>query len=291
VSGKDGHGPENEQKMISTLIYGLTIGGILYIISVGLSLTFGSMRIVNFAHGMIYTTGAYLLVTTLPFIRNNFFLGILIAILVVIPISFTIERFILRRLYGQSIDYAIIATYAILLIGVGLVKWIWGTSPIPLSDPVGKSVTFLSIQVPVYRLIIIAVSFAICVSLWLFFKKTVVGKIIIAGLQDREAVRSLGISVDKYFSFVFVLGSCLAALGGVLYAPITTVHPYMGFHILLISFAVVIVGGLGSLKGTTISAFVLGMVMAITGRFWGPAAEAMVFAVMAVVLIYKPIEL
>jgi branched-subunit amino acid ABC-type transport system permease component len=276
--------------MIGTLIYGLTIGGILYIISIGLSLTFGSMRIVNFAHGMIYTTGAYILITALPLIRNNFFLGLLIAILVVIPISFIIEKFIVRRLYGESIDYAIIATYAVLLIGVDLVKWIWGTSPIPLSDPVGKSVTFLSIEVPVYRLIIIAVSLAICVGLWLFFKKTIVGKIVIAGLQDREAVRSLGISVDKYFSIVFVLGSCLAALGGVLYAPITTVHPYMGFHILLISFAVVIVGGLGSLKGTTISAFVLGMVMAITGRFWGPAAEAMVFAVMAVVLIFKPIE-
>ena len=290
MSGRAGHRPEDERSMIGTLIYGLTIGGILYIISIGLSLTFGSMRIVNFAHGMIYTTGAYILITALPLIRNNFFLGLLIAILVVIPISFIIEKFIVRRLYGESIDYAIIATYAVLLIGVDLVKWIWGTSPIPLSDPVGKSVTFLSIEVPIYRLIIIAVSLAICVGLWLFFKKTIVGKIVIAGLQDREAVRSLGISVDKYFSIVFVLGSCLAALGGVLYAPITTVHPYMGFHILLISFAVVIVGGLGSLKGTTISAFVLGMVMAITGRFWGPAAEAMVFAVMAVVLIFKPIE-
>jgi branched-chain amino acid transport system permease protein len=276
--------------MVSTLIYGLTIGGILYIISIGLSLTFGSMRIVNFAHGMIYTTGAYILIAALPLIRGNFFAGMLISILVVIPLSFIIEKFIIRRLYGQSIDYAIIATYAVLLIGVDLVKWIWGTSPIPLSDPVGKSVTFLAIEVPVYRLIIIAVSLTICVGLWLFFKKTIVGKIVIAGLQDREAVRGLGISVDKYFSIVFVLGSCLAALGGVLYAPITTVHPYMGFHILLISFAVVIVGGLGSLKGTTISAFALGMVMAITGRFWGPAAEAMVFAVMAVVLIIKPIE-
>jgi len=276
--------------MISTLIYGLTIGGILYIISIGLSLPFGSMRIVNFAHGMIYTPGAYIRMAALPLIRSNFFAGILIAILVVIPISFIIEKFIIRRLYGESIDYAIIATYAVLLIGVDLVKWIWGTSPIPLSDPVGKSVTFLTIEVPVYRLIIILVSLTICVGLWLFFKKTIVGKIVIAGLQDREAVRSLGISVDRYFSIVFVLGSCLAALGGVLYAPITTVHPYMGFHILLISFAVVIVGGLGSLKGTTISAFALGMVMAITGRFWGPAAEAMVFAVMAVVLIIKPIE-
>ncbi len=276
--------------MLSTLIYGLTIGGILYIISIGLSLTFGSMRIVNFSHGMIYTTGAYLLIAVLPFLKGSFTLGVFVAILAVIPLSFFIEKYIIRRLYGESIDYAIIATYAVLLIGVDLVKWIWGTSPIPLSDPIGKSVTFLSIDVPLYRLVIIALSLGICAGLWLFFKKTIVGKIVIAGLQDREAVRSLGIPVDKYFSIVFVLGSCLAALGGVLYAPITTVHPYMGFHILLISFAVVIVGGLGSLKGTTIAAFILGMVMALTGRFWGPAAEAMVFAVMAVVLVFRPIE-
>jgi branched-subunit amino acid ABC-type transport system permease component len=148
--------------------------------------------------------------------------------------------------------------------------------------------TFPANERPIYRQSF--VSLAICPGLWIFFKKTAVGKIVIAGLQDREAVRSLGISADKYFSILFVLGSCLAALGGALYAPITTVHPYMAFHILLISFAVAIVGRLGSLKGTTISAFVLGMVMAITGRFWGPAAEAMVFAVMAVVLIFKPIE-
>jgi branched-chain amino acid transport system permease protein len=276
--------------MFSTLIYGLTIGGILYIISIGLSLTFGSMRIVNFSHGMIYTTGAYLLIAVLPFVKGHFILGVLLALLAVIPLSFFIERYIIRRLYGESIDYAIIATYAVLLIGVDLVKWIWGTSPIPLSDPIGRSVTFLSIDVPLYRLVIIGISLALCGGLWLFFKKTMVGKIVIAGLQDREAVRSLGISVDRYFSIVFVIGSCLAALGGVLYAPITTVHPYMGFHILLISFAVVIVGGLGSLKGTTIAAFALGMVMAVTGRFWGPAAEAMVFAVMAVVLVFKPIE-
>ena len=117
-----------------------------------------------------------------------------------------------------------------------------------------------------------------------------VGKIVVAGLEDREAVSSLGINVEKYFCLIFVIGSCLAAFGGVLYAPITTVHPYMGFQVLLLSFAVVLVGGLGSMRGTFISAFVLGMVMAVTGRFWGPAAETMVFVVMAIVLIIKPID-
>ena len=276
--------------MISTLAYGLTIGAILYIVSVGLSLTFGTMRIVNFAHGFIYTIGAYFLITLLPFTGGSFFLSAFIAVIAVVPLSYGIERFIIRRLYGVSIDYAIIATYAVVLIGVDIIKWVWGATPIPLADPIGKDVSLGHVTLPLYRLVIILLSLLLSLGLWLFFKKTMVGKIVAAALEDKDAVRSLGIDVDKYFAYVFVLGSCLAALGGVLYAPITSIHPYMGFMILLISFAVVIIGGLGNLRGTFISAFVLGLVMAITGRYWGPAAETMVFAVMAIALIINPIE-
>jgi branched-subunit amino acid ABC-type transport system permease component len=276
--------------MLSTIAYGLTIGAILYIVSVGLSLTFGTMRIVNFAHGLMYTVGAYLLLTVLSLTGGNFALSAAAAVLLVIPVSYVIERFVVRRLYGVSIDYAIIATYAVVLIGVDLIKWVWGATPKPLADPIGADLTLFGVTLPVYRIVIIALAVIIAVALWLFFKRTVVGKIVVAALEDKDAVRSLGINVDRYFSYVFVLGSCLAALGGVLYAPITSVHPYMGFMTLLISFAVVIVGGLGNMKGTLISAFVLGLVMALTGRYWGPASETMVFVVMAVVLIIKPIE-
>src|SRR5512145_734591 len=276
--------------MINTIAYGLTIGGILYIISIGLSLTFGTMRIVNFAHGLIYAIGAYFLVTFLPIARDNFILGAFLAVLAVVPISYIIERFVVRRLYGVSIDYAIIATYAVVLIGVDLIKWIWGASPIPLSDPVGIDVAFLGITLPLYRMIIIVLAFIIFIALSIFFKRTVVGKIVVAALEDKDAVRSLGINVDKYFAYIFLIGSCLAALGGVLYAPITSVHPYMGSMVLLLSFAVVLVGGLGNIKGTFVAAFALGMVMSVTGRLWGPAAETMVFVVMGIVLIFKPIE-
>jgi branched-chain amino acid transport system permease protein len=276
--------------MINTIAYGLTIGAILYIISIGLSLTFGTMRIVNFAHGLIYTIGAYLLITILPVARGNFVLGAALAVLAVIPISYIVERFVIRKLYGVSIDYAIIATYAVVLIGIDLIKWIWGASPIPLSDPVGIDVTLAGVTLPLYRLLIIIFALVIFGVLTIFFKKTMVGKIVVAALEDKDAVKSLGISVDKYFAIIFVIGSCLAALGGVLYAPITSVHPYMGMTVLLLSFAVVLVGGLGNIKGTFVSAFVLGLVMAITGRFWGPAAETMVFVVMGIMLVFRPIE-
>lgn len=276
--------------MLQSILFGLTIGGILYIIAIGLSLTFGAMGIVNFAHGLIYTIGAYVLYSMLSQLGLNFIVGALLAVLVSIPISYLIEKFIIRRLYGESIDYAIIATYAVLLIGVDLIKWIYGPNPLPISDPLGISVSFLTVEMPLYRLIIIGLSFCIFIGLSLFFKKTLVGKIVIAGLQDQEAVKSLGISVEKYFAMIFVLGSALAALGGVLYAPISTLDPYMGFHILILCFAVVIVGGMGNLRGTAMAAYGLGMVMAITGRFWGPASDAMVYVVMAIVLIFRPIE-
>jgi len=276
--------------MISTLAYGLTVGGILYIISIGLSLTFGTMRIVNFAHALVYTLAAYILVTSMHVLGVGFFVSAIIAVAAVIPLSYVIERFVIRRLYGQSIDYAIIATFAVLLIGVDAIKWIWGAVPIPLSDPVGASFSLLGVELPVYRFIIILISLLIFAGLELFFGRTVVGKIIVAGLEDKEALASLGINVDKYFAVAFTLGSCLAALGGVLYAPITAINPYMGFQVLLICFAVVVVGGLGSIRGTFLAAFALGMVMSITGRFWGPAADTMVFVVLGLVLIIKPIE-
>ena len=276
--------------MLEVIAYGLTIGGILYIISIGFSLTFGSMRIVNFAHGLIYAVGAYALVAMLNVVHGNFLIAAILAVIVSRPVSYVIEKFVIRRLYGKSIDYAIIASYAVLLMGVDIIKWIWGASPLPLNDPVGRNLAILSFEIPVYRVIIIVLSFLIFVGLSLFFKKTIVGKIVVAGLQDREAVQGLGIDIDKYFAIVFIMGSALASLGGILYGPISTVHPYMGFRVVTLCFAVVIVGGLGNLKGTAVASYVLGMVMALTAWFWGPAADAMIFAVMAVVLIFRPIE-
>ncbi|MCB2229059.1 MAG: branched-chain amino acid ABC transporter permease [Desulfarculaceae bacterium] len=276
---------------IQSILYGLTIGGILYIISIGLSLTFGAMGIVNFAHGLIYAVGAYALYTVATLLGANFLVGAIAAVVVSIPLAYLIERFIIRRLYGQSIDYAIIATYAVLLIGADALKWFFGASPLPISDPIGELWYFGGLQMPAYRVIIIALSIAVFVGLSLFFKKTLVGKIVVAGLQDREAVRSLGIRVERYFAIVFIIGSALAALGGVLYAPLSTLDPYMGFEIIILCFAVVIVGGMGNLKGTAVAAFGLGLVHSLTAVYLvSSAADAAVYVVMAVVLIFRPIE-
>jgi len=277
--------------MLLTILYGFSIGAILYFISIGLSLTFGTMRVINFAHTLTYSIGVYVLITCIPWMKGNFIPAAIIAILAVIPISYVIERYVIRRLYGESLDYTFIATFAITLMGVDTIKWIWGVNPLPLSAPLGTYVEFWGMTFPVYRIIIFVIAVALFLALELFFRKTIMGKIVVAALEDKDGVRCLGVRVDKYFSLMFILGSALAALGGVLYAPISAVHPYMGLSVLLLAFAVVIVGGMGNLRGTFISAFSLGMVMAITARYWSQGAETMVFIVMAIVLFFRPIDI
>jgi branched-subunit amino acid ABC-type transport system permease component len=276
--------------MLYTILYGFSIGAILYFISIGLSLTFGTMRVVNFAHTLTYSIGVYVLITFIPWLKGNFIPAAMIAILAVVPISYLIERFIIRRLYGESLDYTFIATFAVTLIGVDAIKLVWGVNPLPLSTPMNTYLDFWGMTFPVYRIIIFAIAVVLFLALELFFHKTIVGKIVVAALDDKDGVRCLGVSVDKYFSLMFIIGSALAALGGVLYAPISAVQPYMGLSILLLAFAVVIVGGMGNLRGTFVSAFALGMIMALTARYWSQGAETMVFIVMAIVLCFRPID-
>lgn len=276
--------------MLQTIVYGFTIGAILYLFSIGLSITFGTMHIINFAHGMVYALGVYLFITMVPLLAGSFTVSMALSILAMIPVAYVVERFVIRRLYGEGLDYSIIATYAVLLIGTDVIKMIWGAVPRPVMDPIGISVSFAGMDLPVYRIVIVAAAFTVFAGLKIFFTRSVIGRIVVAALEDSDGVRCLGLDVNRYFSIVFVLGSALAVLGGVLYAPVSTVEPYMGFHILLLAFAVVIVGGMGNLTGTFIAAMVLGMVMAVTGRYWSQASQAMVFVVMAVVLVLRPIE-
>ena len=273
--------------MVESLVYGFTLGAILYLFSIGLSLTFGTMKIINFAHAMAYTLGVYFFITFLRLFSGAFCISAFLAVLCMVPVAYLVERLIIRRLYGESLDYAIIATYAVLLIGTDFIKFVWGNVPQQVSDPVGLSISIFDFIIPVYRLIIIAVAVILFVGLNILLRTTIIGKIVVAALEDADGVRCLGVNVNKHFSIVFIFGTLLAVLGGILYAPISAADPYMWLSILLIAFAVVILGGMGNLNGTFVSAFVLGITMAITGRFWSQAADTIVFVVMAIVLIFR----
>lgn len=275
--------------MIESIIFGLTIGGILYVVSIGLSITFGIMKIVNFSHGAIYALTTYIFVFLL---RHNFnyFASFIIAVCLIIPLSYLIERFILRRLYGVSIDYALIATYGLLLISTDIIKWIWGTSAWNVNVPTTITVNILHVNIPLYRLIIIIASVVVFIGLSLFFSKTIAGKVISASLDDSDGVSCLGINRFKYFSLVFIIGSVLAGIGGILYAPISAAEPYMGYRFILLSFAVVIISGMGNIKGTFYSSFALGLLISLSGRVLPKLSEMLVFLVMAIVLLVKKSE-
>jgi branched-chain amino acid transport system permease protein len=276
--------------MIESILFGLTIGSILYLVSIGFAITFGTMRIINFAHGSIYALSVYFFMSVLPIVQENFILALLIAAVMVIPISYMIERFIIRNLYGESVHYALVATYGVLFATSDIIKWIWGTSPYLIAVPTRITYQLFDYDVSLYRTIIIFMALAIFIALNIFFKKTVTGKVINAALDDSDGVRCLGINQFKYFSMVFIIGSVLAGVGGILYSPIAAAEPYMGFKFVLLAFAVTLVGGMGNIKGAYYSALTLGMVIAMTARVWPRLSEMMVFVVMAIVLLIRKEE-
>ena len=275
--------------MIESLLFGFTIGSILYLVSIGFAITFGTMRIINFAHGSIYAFSVYFFMSAMTIVQN-FIVALLVAIVMIIPISYLIERFIIRRLYGESVHYALVATYGVLFATSDIIKWIWGTSPYLVAVPTRVSFELFDINVPLYRVMIIIAAFIIFIALDLFFKKTLSGKVITAALDDSDGVRCLGINQFKYFSLVFIIGSILAGVGGILYSPIASAEPYMGFKFVLFAFAVTLVGGMGNIKGAYYSAITLGMVIAMTARVWPRLSEMMVFVVMAIVLLIRKEE-
>jgi len=273
--------------MFETIVYGFSFGAILYLFSIGLSITFGTMHIVNFSHGMIYALGTFFFLTMLSALEVGFTIPLVLSCLVIIPIAWLIERLVIRKLYGVRLDYAMIATYAVLLVGVDIIKMVWGVRPQPLSVPIYGNVPIGDFQLSIYRVLILILAIAIFLILTLFMKKTVVGQIVTAALQDNDGVRCLGINVNKYFSLMFVIGSVLAVFAGILYGPISAPEPYMGSRMLLLAFAVIIVGGMGNLRGTFVASFALGLVMAIVGRFYSGAGDVAAFIVMAGVIVVK----
>jgi len=275
-------------RTILVLIYGLSFGCILAIISVGLSLTYGLMKVLNIGHAILYALGAYMLYTIIFYFQGNFLYGVLAAIGFTAVIGFIEEKTLIRRLYGKDIDFSILVTYAVVYIVTDLIKMAWGLEPKPVADPIAISFPVFGASVPVYRLLIIIVTVAVYLGLNIFLKRTMIGKIIRAGLEDRESLQALGIDPSRSFIVIFFLGSLLAGLGGALYAPIIMVYPYMGHEIIPLTFATVVTGGIGSLKGSLIGGIILGLSTSIGAFIYGPIVQAMPYIAMLVVLAIKP---
>ena len=266
---------------------GLIWGLIIALIALGLSLIFGVMGIVNMAHGDIYMAGA-VLSFYVGGMLGNFWLSLILVPAIIILVSAPVERFVLRPYEGHH-SSTMIATVGISFIVQQIALATYGGIPKKIMNPWPVSFNFLGVAYPGYRFLVACISILILAGLWLFLYKTSYGILVRASMQDREMASAMGIDVNKVLITTFATGSVLAAVGGVLAAPINQVFYLMGNDVILLSFIVVIIGGLGSLKGTLIAALSLCSLEGVLASVLSPTqARAAIFVVMIMVLIRRP---
>jgi branched-chain amino acid transport system permease protein len=275
------------QLLISGFIFGLSIGSIFFLMAIGLSLCFGLMRIISLDQLLYYAIGAYI-TYTLFLVTGNVWVGVLGGMVIAGIVAFGVERLIFLRIYERDITFTMIASFGILIAGVGAIKFVWGRAPLPVPSPIDGLATILGTEIPVYRLIVIVISFLVYFGIWAFLDKTITGKAIRAGIEDIEHVEGLGINVYKLFTTTFIIAGVLSGLAGGLHAPLIMVDPQMGLEVLPFVFMVVIIGGLGSIKGTLVSAFLVGQVISLGSIFYAPLAQMAPFAIMLLILLIKP---
>jgi branched-subunit amino acid ABC-type transport system permease component len=272
---------------ISSVILGLCISGILLLVSIGISIGFGLMRIINMEQMVYYTFGAYLTYALVAW-TGSFWLGLLVGTLVAAGVGFLVETQLLRRVYRKELMFTMVVTFSVFMIGIGLIQYAFGLASKPVGQPFAASISLFGTSVPVYRLVVIVISLVVYVLIQLFLNKTIFGKAIRAGIENPDQVQGLGINIRRIFTITFVVASGLAGFGGCLHSPLVGVRPYMGFDMLLLAFITVILGGLGSLKGTLVSAAILGQVISVGGTIYSPLSSVGPFIVMFVVILLKP---
>jgi len=273
---------------ILQLLNGLSFGALLFLLAAGLSLIFGLMRIVNLAHGSFYLIGAYVGLTTIQQ-TGNFYLGLVAAAFAVGIVGGVLQRVLLQR-YQDNELAQVLLTFGILLILSDGALWIWGGLPQSLPKPelFEGSINLGSIVFPTYRLFILFTGFAAALLLWLFLDRTKLGSIVRAGVDDEQMVRGMGINMPNVFTGVFVLGAVMAALGGVLGGPIIGAYPGLDFEVVLLAFVVVVIGGLGSLKGAFFGSLFVGLVDNFGKALFPEFALFTIFIPMVIVLAVRP---
>ena len=271
------------------LMTGIALGAVYALLAIGLSLIFGMLTVVNFAHGAFFMVGAFFGAYSLG-VTGNFWFSLLLVPLATGAIGLVCERFLVRPLYGRGIDYPLLLTFGLSYVLIDLMRFIFGIEGMPVSTPAElKGSVFLGFgHFPLYRLFLIAATAVIVLGLWLFIEKTRYGLIIRAGSRDAEIVKVLGIDISKVWLLVFGIGTAIAGLSGLLAAPTRAVNPEMGIPILAESFVVTVVGGMGSLPGAVVAGLLVGIVFAMTSLVAPEYAELSIFVLMAVVLLIRP---
>ena len=271
-------------------LIGLSLAMYLWLISAGLTIIFGVLKVVNFAHGSLFMVGAYLAYTFYGQLGLPFGLAVLLSLLGTGALGFVMERGFLRRIYQVDEAYQLLLTFGFILILDDAVKIIWGgvfkIPPIPAF--LDGSWPVLGRAFPVYNAFVIAVGLLVAVLLWVMFDRTWWGRIVRATASDREMANAIGINVPWVFSAVFAFGAMLAALGGAIGIPVRVVAPGIGATMIIQAFIITVIGGLGNLKGAFISSLIVGVLSAYGTLFFPVFELFFIFVIMAVVLLVRP---
>jgi branched-chain amino acid transport system permease protein len=275
------------------LVNGLTQAAVLFMIAAGLTLIYGVLDVINFAHGSFVMLGSYL---TMFFFVGKFetvtglFIFIFVSSIIIALIGWAMEVFVLRRMYKADEFYMVLATYAILLMIEGGVEKYWGSSPLslPLPASLNTTISIVGISVPLFSILICVIGLAVMLLLWYMMNHTNLGKIIRAAAADQTMTNSLGVNVPALFTIVFIIGIFLAAFAGGLLAPTVALLPNMGVNLVIQAFVVVVVGGLGNINGALIAAVLIGVLDSFLG-FYVPVLTGITFyIVMAIILMIRP---
>lgn len=271
------------------LFSGVALGAVFVMLALGLSIIFGLLGIVNFAHGNVFMVGAYAGVFVMER-TGSFWAALLLGPLLVGALGLLIERFLIRPLAGRPPDDALLLTFGLGYVLVEGVRILFGSDGLPFPTPDALSgVADLEVGFfPIYRIFVIGVVALVLVALWYGLERTKLGLIVRAGARDREILRVLGVDIERLWLWVFGLGIALAALGGVLAAPMRSVNPEMGNVVLGEAFAVTVIGGMGSLMGSVVAGLLVGIVVSMTALVAPEMASIAMFAFMALVLLVRP---
>jgi branched-chain amino acid transport system permease protein len=278
------------QYLLIQLFNGLILGSIYVLLSLGLTVIFGTLGVVNFAHGALYMLGAYAAYSFVTVLHVNFILALIICPVIVGAIGILLERPLISKLYKLPHFYNLLLTFGIMFFIQEAVKIIFGPEGEPFSIPemLNGAVNLGFMLYPKYRLFVIIVTGFLALGVWIFIEKTKLGAIIRAGTDDSEMADALGINVPRTFTLVFGMGTALSGLAGVLSAPIQDVQPLMGMDMLVETFVIVIIGGMGSIVGSVLAGLVIGELVTLGIVFWPPASTTLIYVFMIVILIMRP---
>ena len=274
----------------SQVLIGLINGAFYALLSLGMAIIFGLLNVINFAQGAFYMMGAFAAWMLLHYLGVPYWAALVIAPLVVAALGMAVERLLLASLYRVDHIYGWLVTYGVALMAEAVFRVFYGVSGKPYAPPASLhgAVDLGFMVLPAYRAWVILVSSALCLAVWLAIERTRLGSYLRAAVEKPELVQAFGINVPRLLTLTYGLGVGLAALAGVLAAPIYQVTPLMGSQIIVVVFAVVVIGGLGSILGTIVTGFALGVIQGITKAFYPEAANLVIFVIMAAVLLAAP---